>query len=420
MNIVEATHRYEAWLARQLALEDLSLDRQMLRVKHDEMSGTPFAFLRATFYRWAQHWLKGQRAWHEAPELLAVGDLHVENFGTWRDSEGRLVWGVNDFDEACRLPYTNDLVRLAVSAQLAIADNHILALGFQTACRHILTGYEATLRTGKVAAAPLVLSEENKWLREIAAVQLRHPDKFWNKLDCAPPTRLEDTKAATRALKKVTAHRGGKSIAQRGAVPPPAMGASTPDGATGLNIGDVPPGARAAIEAQFPPEFHAIQWKRRQAGLGSLGRPRFVALGTWQGGRLAREGKALVASAAVWAQGRPARESFVAEIVAHAVRCRDPQFTVQGCWLVRRLAPDCTKLELFDVPKRREEQFLFAMGREIANIHLGTCEAVPSVLKHLKKLPGDWLEEAAHEGAKKVMKDWTVWREHHWSARDAQ
>jgi uncharacterized protein (DUF2252 family) len=54
-----------------------------------------------------------------APEALAVGDLHVENFGTWRDIEGRLIWGINDFDEAWRLPYTHDLVRLATSALLA-------------------------------------------------------------------------------------------------------------------------------------------------------------------------------------------------------------------------------------------------------------------------------------------------------------
>ena len=49
------------------------------------------------------------------PKVLAVGDLHIENFGTWRDSEGRLVWGVNDFDETWRLPYTQDLVRLTTS-----------------------------------------------------------------------------------------------------------------------------------------------------------------------------------------------------------------------------------------------------------------------------------------------------------------
>ena len=29
----------------------------------------------------------------DAPQVLSVGDLHLENFGTWRDADGRLVWG---------------------------------------------------------------------------------------------------------------------------------------------------------------------------------------------------------------------------------------------------------------------------------------------------------------------------------------
>ena len=49
-----------------------------------------------------------------------MGDLHVDSFGTWRDVEGRLCWGVDDFDEAYPLPYTNDLVRLAASAKIVI------------------------------------------------------------------------------------------------------------------------------------------------------------------------------------------------------------------------------------------------------------------------------------------------------------
>ena len=41
-----------------------------------------------------------------ATKVLSVGDLHFENFGTWRDKEGRLAWGINDFDEAFELSYT--------------------------------------------------------------------------------------------------------------------------------------------------------------------------------------------------------------------------------------------------------------------------------------------------------------------------
>ena len=48
--------------------------------------------------------------------MLAVGDIHIENFGTWRDNDGRLIWGVNDFDEAAEMPYALDLVRLTTSA----------------------------------------------------------------------------------------------------------------------------------------------------------------------------------------------------------------------------------------------------------------------------------------------------------------
>jgi uncharacterized protein (DUF2252 family) len=57
----------------------------------------------------------------KAPKVLAVGDLHVENFGTWRDVEGRLVWGINDFDEAAALltPTTCAWPRVRWSPSLA-------------------------------------------------------------------------------------------------------------------------------------------------------------------------------------------------------------------------------------------------------------------------------------------------------------
>ncbi|HYA97152.1 MAG TPA: DUF2252 family protein, partial [Methylomirabilota bacterium] len=120
MKIAKATRKYEEWLGKQLDL--LSDD---LALKHREMASAAFPFFRATFYRWMQLWPKLCPEVAGAPELLAVGDLHLENFGTWRDAEGRLAWGVNDFDEAYPLPYTNDLVRLASSAHLAIASNHL-------------------------------------------------------------------------------------------------------------------------------------------------------------------------------------------------------------------------------------------------------------------------------------------------------
>src|SRR5581483_9238110 len=139
MDIKQATRSYEQWLSGYLRLLPGDLKR-----KHDAMAEDVFPFLRATFYRWMQLWPAVCPTLAQAPRVLAVGDLHVENVGTWRDIEGRLVWGINDFDEASDLPYTVDLVRLAASAHIAIRESR-LAIAAKDACVAILSGYQKSL-----------------------------------------------------------------------------------------------------------------------------------------------------------------------------------------------------------------------------------------------------------------------------------
>jgi uncharacterized protein (DUF2252 family) len=95
---------------------------------------------------------------------MAVGDLHVENFGTWHDTEGRLVWGVNDFDEVARMPYATDLVRLVTSAIFAKRENG-LAIDDAAAADVLLQGYSEYLEAG---GDPFVLEESHPELREMA------------------------------------------------------------------------------------------------------------------------------------------------------------------------------------------------------------------------------------------------------------
>ncbi len=169
MNIHRATQLYETWLATQTALvpKDLAL-------KHVLMKRDAFSFFRATFYRWMQVWPEVCADLVTAPELRAIGDLHVENFGTWRDREGRLIWGINDFDEAYPLPSTNDLVRLAVSATVAVETKH-LTIKPKDAYDAILTGYAEGLKSG---GRSFVLSEQHQGLRDIATNALRDPIGF--------------------------------------------------------------------------------------------------------------------------------------------------------------------------------------------------------------------------------------------------
>ena len=350
MRIAKATRKYEAWLGRHLRIVD-----DDLKLKHREMKSAPFPFLRAAYYRWAQIWREHCGLAARAPKALAVGDLHVENFGTWRDVEGRLIWGINDFDEAWPLPYTNDLIRLATSALLAN-----MTCDRNAAIKAIVEGYGAAIEAG---GRPFALAEHHTALRHMATDRLHDPEKFWEKL---------------RALPEIAAA-------------PPA-------------------GVSKSLNDMMPERGLKLKVAHRIAGLGSLGRERFVALADWHGGSVAREAKALAPSACVWAERGSADSILYQKILDRSVRCLDPFVRLKTRWIVRRLAPDCSRIELSALPKERDEvRLLHAMGWETANIHLGTLK--PRVLAgDFAKRPRGWLLAAAQKMEKAVLADWEEWR----------
>jgi hypothetical protein len=83
----------------------------------------------------------------------------------------------------------------------------------------------------------------------------------------------------------------------------------------------------------------------------------------------------------------------------------------EGRWIVRRLAPDCSRVELSSMPKVRDEaKLLFAMGFETANIHLGSKGAKKRIPAALDQLPPRWLHEAAQIMLAATLKDWKAWK----------
>jgi hypothetical protein len=150
-----------------------------LRSKHEKMKGDLFMFFRGTFYRWAQLWPAICTDLLHAPKVLGVGDLHVNSFGTWRDAEGRMAWGVDDFDEACPLPYTSDLVRIAASVKI-VNDLGDLNISLKRGCELILQGYQSTLRAG---GCPIVLAEHETTLERLGIEAIEPPEDFWEKLN---------------------------------------------------------------------------------------------------------------------------------------------------------------------------------------------------------------------------------------------
>jgi len=367
MNIADSTSAYEAWLSKMTDVQRSAVVR-----KHNEMKKGPFPLLRATFYRWVRHWqvLCPELDSRDQDVLLSVGDLHVENFGIWLDSRQRLVWGINDFDEACELPFTSDLVRLATSIALAAEAGEIRApLG--EICNRVLDGY----REGVEAEGRAILVEEggHPELKQLAAA-VKSPTKFW---------------------RKQLNRRNNPQI-----------------GAAGL-----PPRLEDVFRASLPRKARPTYRKERKTGgLGSLGRRRFTAVVGDGRTREMHEAKALVPSALYWLEDRPKMLSQTATLLQRAIRNPDPHLQVHDKWLVRRIGPDALKI---DLPASQEDQrlalaptLLWLMGFETANIHLGS--RAPGNLAHsldgLTRKPGSrWLEEATQRMVRATSKDHQDW-----------
>jgi len=173
---------------------------------------------------------------------------------------------------------------------------------------------------------------------------------------------------------------------------------------------EIPEDAREALKNEL---LSKIEYKisRRQAGLGSLGQPRFIALGEYVGGYIAREAKEAVPSACVWKDGEVGRgERYYERLISSALRSHDPYQKVERGWVVRRLSPDSNPIEIDNLPKTRDEyQLLHAMGQEIANVHLGSARRTKSVLKDLRARNKTWLRKFGKKMAKAMEKEWKAY-----------
>lgn len=90
--------------------------QDLLPIRWGRMAQSPFHFYRGTAALMAADLASAPTAGLEAG---LCGDAHLLNLGAYADPDGRLVFDLNDFDEACRGPFEWDLKRLAASIILA-------------------------------------------------------------------------------------------------------------------------------------------------------------------------------------------------------------------------------------------------------------------------------------------------------------
>ena len=130
----------------------MKADPDGFRTKFRKMAADPFAFYRGSacvFYAdmaQTRYQRKDQQADDRTSRVWIHGDLHAENFGTYMNSEGVLVFDVNDFDEAYLGHFEWDLRRFLASLALMGWQKALPEADIRALSRTYLDAYVAQVR----------------------------------------------------------------------------------------------------------------------------------------------------------------------------------------------------------------------------------------------------------------------------------
>ncbi|CAM3394199.1 DUF2252 domain-containing protein [Paracidovorax anthurii] len=137
MDVVQEIRQYNA-----------GRDPERLMLKYERMRSDPFVFLRGTCHLFYARLPRGG-IFKSAPPVWCCGDLHLENFGSYKGQNRISYFDLNDFDEAVLAPATWDLVRLLASLRVGAGSLDLQPPAVEELCTAFLAGYVHALGDGK-------------------------------------------------------------------------------------------------------------------------------------------------------------------------------------------------------------------------------------------------------------------------------
>lgn len=123
-------------------------DPERAALKLAKMAQSPFIFLRGACHLFYEA-LPDAPLFRQAPLAWCCGDLHFENFGSYKGDNRLVYFDISDYDEAALAPATWDLLRLLTSVQCGAQALNITraeAIAVSQAC---VEAYRAALIGGK-------------------------------------------------------------------------------------------------------------------------------------------------------------------------------------------------------------------------------------------------------------------------------
>lgn len=123
-------------------------DPERLSLKYGRMRADPFVFLRGTCHLFYARLPRGG-VFKSAPAAWCCGDLHLENFGSYKGDNRLAYFDLNDFDEGILAPASWDLVRFLTSLRVGAGSLGLKSDAAQDLCQAFLDGYGSALAGGK-------------------------------------------------------------------------------------------------------------------------------------------------------------------------------------------------------------------------------------------------------------------------------
>ncbi|GAO36715.1 hypothetical protein SCT_2125 [Sulfuricella sp. T08] len=329
-------------------------DPERLVLKYRAMRADAFAFLRGTCHLFYQDW-PADSPLNDAPPAWICGDLHLENFGSFKGDNRLTYFDLNDFDEAALAPATWELARFLTSVLVAaktLGVNHSEAIAL---VHCFLDCYTAALQDGKA-----------RWLERATAEGM-------------VKSLLSGLGKRTRPefLDSRTKLKGGKRMLRL-------------DGKRALPASDADYKKVVLFMAKFaalqpdPKFFKVLDVARRIAGTGSLGTERYVILVEGAGSPsgnylldLKHEPGSALAPYLTLPQPEWGTEAERVVSIQRRVQAISPAFlnAVQigkRSYVMRELLPDSDRLqlEMWNGKLRRLENVMKSMGKVVAWGHL--------------------------------------------------
>jgi len=372
-------------------------DPERLAMKYRKMRESPFVFLRGTCHLFYQRLPKAD-VLAKAPLTWVCGDLHLENFGSYKGDNGLVYFDISDFDEAALAPLTWDLVRFLASVLLAARDMHASSAQARSLCKSFIDAYATTLASGKA---------------------------LWVERDTAQGL-IKDL------LEKVRGRSGNALLKSRTRRVNGRLRLHT-DGEHALNANERDRDRVQRLIAKFARSrekrghYKVLDVARRVAGTGSLGVERWVVLvagdGAREHGRLLDLKQALPSSLETWSKIRQSKWTADSERIvtlqqrsqAISMALLHSIVTRKGSYVLRALLPSEDRVALD--AKRRSlsplENVLHEMGGVVGSAHLRGCgrsgSATADALVEFGQQRKHWQKDlmaVAQRCTAQVRKDW--------------